>query len=397
MPSPSSETNCAVTIRRNRERRSGPSTARRVDGMLIGADGTASLTSPGVSTDARVRVRAPGRVNLIGDHTDYTGGLVLPVAIDRFVEIEGRPGGRQVVLSSDQFETAVAVPLDAAAATVGRFEPPWGRFVAAVVVELRPATGFVGTVGSTVPVGAGLSSSAAFELAVAVALGAPDGDPVALARAAQRAEHAARGVPTGIMDQLACAAGRDGHAILIDCTTLAITAVRLPPDVGLLVFHSGHARDLAASAYAERVRECAAVEAEIGPLRTATLSDVDQLADPLLRHRARHVVTENVRVRAAVEALECNDGAAVGRLMGESHASLRDDYEVSTPTIDDLVSRLAAKPGVLGARLTGAGFGGCVVALTEAGVALEGGWAVPRRRRGTAGGAACEPRRTIAR
>jgi len=344
--------------------------------VLIGADGTASLASPGVSIDARVRVRAPGRVNLIGDHTDYTAGFVLPAAIARFVEIDGQIGGREVVLSSDQFETVAAVPLDVAAAEVARLEPPWGRFVAAVVVELRPAIGFVGTVASTVPVGAGLSSSAALELALAVALGAPEEDPVALARMAQRAEHAARGVPTGIMDQLACVAGRNGHAILIDCTTLAITAVPLPPGVGLVVFHSGQARDLASSAYAERVGECAAAEAEIGPLRTATLADVDQLADPLLRHRARHVVTENARVRAAVEALGRDDGAAVGRLMGESHASLRDDYEVSTPEVDDLVSRLCATPGVLGARLTGAGFGGCVVALTVAGVELEGGWAL---------------------
>ena len=323
-----------------------------------------------------MRVRAPGRVNLIGDHTDYTGGLVLPAAIDRFVVIEGEPGGREVVLSSDQFETVVTVPLDVTAAEVSRVEPPWGRFVAGVVSELRPTSGFVGTVASTVPVGAGLSSSAALELAVAVALGAPDDDPIGLARTAQRAEHAARGVPTGLMDQLACAAGSDGHAILIDCTTLAITAVPLPPDLGLVVLHSGEARDLAASAYTERVGECAAAEAEIGPLRTATLADVDQLADPLLRHRARHVVTENAHVRAAVEALQHNDGAALGQLMGESHASLRDDYEVSTPAIDDLVRRLSTTPGVLGARLTGAGFGGCVVALTAAGVELEGGWAL---------------------
>ena len=159
-----------------------------------------------------------------------------------------------MVLSSDQFETAAAVPLDVPAEKVGRLEPPWGRFVAAVVAELRPAIGFVGTVASTVPVGAGLSSSAALEVAVAVALGASDDDPVALALVAQRAEHAARGVPTGIMDQLACVAGREGHAVLIDCTTLAVTAVPLPADVRLVVLHSGQARDLASSAYAERRR-----------------------------------------------------------------------------------------------------------------------------------------------
>ena len=237
-----------------------------------------------MSIDARERVRAPGRVNLIGDHTDYTGGLVLPAAIDRFVEIDGELGGREVVLSW----------------TSSRRSPPsrsmwqWRK---------SPGSSLLG-VGSS-PLswpscgrhrlrrhrglhragGAGLASSAALELALAVALGAPEEDR-SLARMAQRAEHAPRGVPTGIMDQLACVAGRNGHAILIDCATLAITAVPLPPDVGLVVFHSGQARDLASSAYAERVGECAAAEAEIGPLRTATLADVDQLADPLLRHRA---------------------------------------------------------------------------------------------------------------
>jgi galactokinase len=364
--------------------------------MLIGAEGTASLASRSVLSDARVRVRAPGRVNLIGDHTDYTGGLVLPVAIDRFVDVEGRRGGDQVVLTSDQFDSPAVVPLDVPAETVGRLEPPWSRFVAAVVAELRPATGFVGTVASTVPVGAGLSSSAALEVAVAVALGASGDDLVALARVAQRAEHSARGVPTGIMDQLACVAGRKGHAVLIDCTTLAVTAVPLPANLRLVVFHSGQARDLAASAYAERVRECAAIEAQIGPLRTANLTAVEQLADPLLRRRARHVVTENHRVRAAVEALQRNDGAAVGRLMGASHASLRDDYEVSTPAIDDLVTHLAATPGVLGARLTGAGFGGCVIVLTEVSVELDGGWVVQavdgaRRVEGFADGAVRSP------
>ncbi|MGI9052540.1 MAG: galactokinase [Ilumatobacteraceae bacterium] len=325
---------------------------------------------------SRVRVRAPGRVNLIGDHTDYTGGLVLPAAIDRFVDIDGAPGGDVVVLTSDEFDEPARVSVTSTAAEVASVQPPWARFVAGVVAELRPVTGFTGTVTSSVPAGAGLSSSAALELAVAVALGAPTEDPVALARLAQRAEHLARGVPTGIMDQLACAAGRDAHALLIDCATPSVTPVPLPLDVQLVVFHSGQARDLAASAYAQRVAECAAAEVELGPLRTASVDDVERLTDPLLRRRARHVVTENARVRAAAAALTRGDSATFGRLMLESHASLRDDYEVSTPAVDELVVGLAATPGVLGARLTGAGFGGCVVALTRPGTNLSGGWPV---------------------
>jgi len=144
--------------------------------------------------------------------------------------------------------------------------------------------------------------------------------------------------------------------LLIDCATLAVTPVALPPDVELVVFHSGQSRDLAALAYTRRVAECAAAEA--GSLRTASVADVDRLADPVVRRRARHVVTENARVVAAADALARGDGATVGRLMGESHASLRDDYEVSTPAVDKLVARLSATHGVLGARLTGAGFGG---------------------------------------
>lgn len=339
-----------------------------------GRIGAVIATPPDQMERAMVVARAPGRVNLMGDHTDYTGGLVLPAAIDRYVEIAGQPGGDEVVLRSDQFDGVARLRVDIDRADVGSVEPSWARLAAAVVVELQPSHGFVGTVSSNVPAGAGLSSSAALELAVAVALGADTADPVALARLGQRAEHLARGVPTGIMDQLACAAGRAGHALLIDCEALTHAPIPLPDDVEIVVFHSGQARDLAASAYAERVAECAAAEAVIGPLRTACAADVELLDDDVLRRRARHVVTENARVRATVAALEDDDAVAVGRLMGESHASLREDYEVSTPEVDELVARLAGSDGVLGARLTGAGFGGCVVALVRPGTQLDGGW-----------------------
>jgi galactokinase len=218
-------------------------------------------------------------------------------------------------------------------------------------------------VHTTLPVGAGLSSSAALEVAVALALGWA-GTPLELALACQRAEHLAVGVPSGVMDQLASASGRAGHALLVDCSSYAVTPVPLP-EVALVVAHSGQARTLAGSAYAERRAQCEAAARIIGPLRQATLSDVTHLSDPVLRRRARHVVTENARVLEVVDALGAGDLRAAGLLMAESHRSLKDDFEVSTAALDDLVGRLSATPGVYGARLTGAGFGGCVVALAD--------------------------------
>jgi galactokinase len=210
----------------------------------------------------------------------------------------------------------------------------------------------VGAVSTTLPIGAGLSSSAALEVAVALALGF-DGVEVDLALACQRAEHLASGVPCGVMDQLASAAGVAGHALLIDCGSLKTRPVPVPADVEIVVVHSGERRALAGSAYARRRAELEA-------------------GDP---RRRRHVATENERVLAFAAALDRGDLTGAGRLMVESHASLRDDFEVSTAALDALVARLCALPGVHGARLTGAGFGGCVVALADPG-ALHEGWRV---------------------
>lgn len=321
----------------------------------------------------RVEAVAPGRVNLIGDHTDTTGGLVLPLAVDLATTVRGVRGGDRVALRSGAVGGAAEV--DLVVADPAAVEPAWARYVAGVVAEVRPERGFRGTVATTLPVGAGLSSSAALEVAVALALGF-DGTPLELALLAQRAEQAASGVPCGVMDQLASAAGVDGHALLIDCHELTVTPLPVPDGVEVRVIHSGEERRLAASPYAERRAAVEAAEAAIGPLRLVRhLADLDAVADPTRRRRARHVVTENERVRLAAEALVAGDVAAVGELMVESHRSLRDDFEVSTPTLDALVDRLAVAPGVYGARLTGAGFGGCVVALAEPG-ALAEGWAV---------------------
>lgn len=319
----------------------------------------------------RVGARSPGRVNLIGDHTDYTGGLVLPMAIDRWTTIDAEidPGPRpRIRLRSD----ADPEPVDIDVAHLGEpsaVEPPWGRYVAAVAEAIDARTGLDGDVHTTIPVGAGLSSSAALEIAVALALGA-DVSPADLAETCRQAEHRATGVPTGIMDQLSIAAAVVGHATLIDCHTLDVTPVPLPADVQVVVRFVAH-RTLVGSAYADRVEECRRAEDEIGPLCTATLGDVSSLRDPLLRRRARHVVSENERVRATVTALCDGDVATAGRLLLEGHASLRDDYETSTPAMDAAVAELMARPGVHGARMTGGGFGGCIVALCEPGALAD--------------------------
>ena len=332
-----------------------------------------------------MEVFAPGRVNLIGDHTDTTGGLVLPMAIDLGTTISGTAGGERVVLRSADEPDPAVVPLDVTEPAA--MEPGWARYVAGVVAELGPSAGFDGTVTTTLPVGAGLSSSAALEVAVALALGF-EGTPLDLAHLTRRAEQQASGVPCGIMDQLASAAGVDGHALLMDCHALTVEPVPVPDDLEVRVVHSGQSRSLAGSAYAERTASLAEAERVLGPLRllavdrpevaldsAAAVDLVAPLTDPVLRRRARHVITENARVRVFADALRRLDLEVLGPLLAASHASLRDDFEVSTPILDALVERLVTTPGVLGARLTGAGFGGCVVALTEPG-ALDEGWRV---------------------
>ena len=307
-----------------------------------------------------ITAHAPGRVNLIGDHTDYSGGLVCPMAVDLGTTVVFEPGRPTVELRSASEDGAAVIPLDIVDAS--SVSPPWARYVAGVVAVLRPLVGGRGSVTTTLPVGGGLSSSAALEVSVAVAL------------ACQRAEHLACGVPTGIMDQLVSAGGQEGHVLLIDCTTLERRPVALPEDVEVLVVHSGQARTLAGSAYAERRAQVDTASEWLGrPMRDARLGDIDTIDDAVIRRRARHVVSENARVLAFADALDAADLAGAGALMGESHASLRDDFEVSTPTVDALVDHLAATPGVWGVRMTGGGFGGCVVALTEPGVGAASG------------------------
>jgi galactokinase len=318
------------------------------------------------------RFRAPGRANLIGEHTDHTDGLVLPAAIDRAVTVEADLGGDEIVLVSADAVGEVRIPAD------GRDAPAsgWGRFVAAVAAELaelgRAPIGLRGQVTSDLPQGAGLSSSAALEVAVATALCAADElelEPLELAAACRRAERRAVGVPSGIMDQAASVLGRADHAIRLDCGTLEHRVVPLPADHELLVVDSGVQRQLESSGYAERTRELAAALPVLGGRRPADvgLEELDRLRDGLPAvpaRRLRHVITENARVRATEAALLAGDLERVGELFDEGHRSLREDYEVTVPELDTLVE-LARQHGATAARMTGAGFGGAIVALVR--------------------------------
>ncbi len=325
-----------------------------------------------MTNEGTIRVHAPGRVNLIGEHTDYTGGLAFPMAIDRGTTLTGRPDARTISLTSDSAEGAVefAVPVDVDPEAI---TPDWGTRVAAIARDIGATSGFVGRLASDIPAGAGLSSSAALMCAVALALGF-DGTPLALAEAARRAEHVATGVPTGIMDQLCIASATAGHATLIDCDSNTVEHVPVPAEIDVVVRFVAH-RTLVGSAYGDRVDECTRAEVEIGPLRTATFDDVARITDPVVRRRSRHVVSENQRVRDFAVALRRADWVGAGRLMSASHASLRDDYDTSTDRMDEAVAELQATTGVFGARMTGGGFGGCLVAMCAPG-AVTDGWIV---------------------
>jgi galactokinase len=308
-------------------------------------------------------------VNLIGEHTDYNEGFVLPVGIDRTVAVAAAPaGGKRVRVYSADFDARDEWPVDAPRRTAWREWRDYERGVAWALLdagyELRGADLVI---AGDVPQGAGLSSSAALEVAVAGALCAVAGidmEPERLAVLCQKAENQFVGVQCGIMDQLAAACSRAGHALLIDCRSLEIEHVPLPDDMAIVVVDSKVQRALGETAYNERREECAAAAKALGvtSLRDAAEGDPDRLPQPLGR-RARHVVAENRRVLDAVHALRAVDLGRFGELMYESHVSLRDDFEVSTAELDLLVEFASRTEGVVGARLTGAGFGGCTVNL----------------------------------
>jgi galactokinase len=300
-------------------------------------------------------------VVIIGDHTDYNGGLSLPIAIDLATEVSFTPksGSFLVGVESDQFPGRVLeIPLVEAA---GRVAPDSALAAALLRLQPPPAGGTV-RVTSTVPVGAGLASSAAFAVAFLLALG-HDPDPLALARASQEAERAA-GSHVGLLDPLTIAGATAGHGLHIDFATLESHPVPIPADAAFVVVHSEVPRLLGDTPYATRRAECERAAHELGrPLGLCKLGDLSALRDPVLRRRARHVVTECARVQEAERLLARGNLTGLGAVMTEGHHSLAGDYKVSVPAVDALVEDLLAQPGVLGARMSGGGFGGCVLAL----------------------------------
>jgi galactokinase len=306
-------------------------------------------------------------VNLIGDHTDYNRGRALPMAIDLGVTVTFTPSDNdRIDVTSEAYpDQPASFPVVTDPDRIGPLEPAWARLCAAVSSLARPATGGAVRVASTVPRGSGLSSSAALAVALAEVFGV-EGDALVVARLCRAAEHRV-GVPVGIMDPLVCAGGRAGHALWIDTATEATHLVPVPADAEITVVDSGQRRDLRSSPYALRVAECEAAAAVIGPLGLAGPTDLPALRDPLLRRRARHVVSECARVDEFADALSRGDLGAAGACMDASHVSLADDFEATTPEVDALVTDVRARPGVVGVRMTGAGWGGCVVALAEPG------------------------------
>lgn len=331
--------------------------------------------------------RAPGRVNLIGEHTDYNDGFVLPVAIDRQVALAVRERKDQLVrVYSDQFKQESTLDLTR---IIPDDDAPWSNYLRGVALVLESRgfrlCGLDGVLSGDVPTGAGLSSSAAVEVASAVTWRSLAGiqlSNVELALACQQAEREFVGVDCGIMDQFISTLGRAGHALLIDCRSLAYEQVAIPASVAVVVCDTRKRRGLVDSQYNERRREC---EVGVGllrkrlpkvrALRDVSMRQLEAFATdlpPVTLRRCRHVVSENERVLSMVKALRSGDLSEVGRQMARSHQSLRDDYEVSCAELDAMVEAAQSTSGTIGARMTGAGFGGCAVALVER--AALGAW-----------------------
>ncbi|MFC2030772.1 galactokinase [Chloroflexota bacterium] len=323
-------------------------------------------------------VRAPGRVNLIGEHTDYNDGFVLPMTIDRAIWMALRPRqDRTVDVYSLDFDEAQRFSLDGLHHDLAG----WAEYLEGVAWALQEAgyhlRGWEGVVSGDIPVGAGLSSSAALEMAAARAFATVSDlpwDAAAMAKIGQRAENQWVGVNCGIMDQMISAGGKADHALLIDCRSLETEAVPLPPDTSVVILDTGTRRGLVDSAYHERRAQCEAAARFFNAtaLRDVSIEQFESRAGGLpetVRGRARHVITENDRTLEAAEALRFGDAVGLGQLMNASHASLRDDFQVSSDELNEIVACAWKETGCLGARMTGAGFGGCAVALVLAGAA----------------------------
>ncbi len=333
------------------------------------------LSTPGAQSSGIVRTRAPGRINLIGEHVDYQGGVVMPAAVNRYIKAVAQANGRsELRLSSSQSHEDLVIPLEHRMPFSG--DNSWANYAFGVVAKYRdagyPVAGFDVRFESNLPLGAGLSSSAALETATALVIEALLGlnlPQTERALLCQSAEHEWAGVPCGIMDQLAVNAGVAGHALKIDCSTLEIDSAPLPANLSAVVVDSKVKHALADGEYAKRRADCEDATAffDVEFLRDVTIGELDsaqfQLGERVYR-RARHVITEMARVRDFAAALEASDTAAAGLLMAASHSSLRNDYEVSCQELDTLVD-IAGELGAIGARMMGGGFGGSTVNLVE--------------------------------
>ena len=324
-------------------------------------------------------VAAPGRVNLIGEHTDYNDGFVLPMAIRRYILMAADTNTRrQVTLHS---ETTGETATFGIRPKVERGEPGWSNYVRGVIAGFQKlgkgATGFDAVIESSLPFGGGLASSAALEVATATLLEAMAGpvlEPLEKALLCQQAEHDFAGVPCGIMDQFTSILAQEDHALLLDCRSRTATSVAMTdPAVTVLIINTHVRHKLAESEYAKRRSQCeaAARVLKVAALRDATpeaLNNARRQMEPAVFRRARHVISENARTVQAAQAIQASDWAKVGELMYASHASLHEDYEVSCPELDTVVEiaqSIGEAGGVIGCRMTGGGFGGCAVSLVK--------------------------------
>ena len=317
--------------------------------------------------------RAPGRVNLIGEHTDYNDGFALPMALPFDTAVawsdHGDPSSGTVTVTSEGFGDLDIDPSGDPHTVVA-----WAKHIAGVVALLRqrgiPSGGWRAAITTDIPVGASLSSSAALEVALITGLLARAGvswSPIEIARLGQRVENEIVGLGSGIMDQFISAGAVAGHASLMDCRATTLQPIPLPSGVVIAILDTQTRRVLAEAAYGERRASCERAVADLGvaALRDVTVDQLSRVVDPVDRRRARHVVTDNARTLQAVDALRRDDVVEFGRLMTESHVSLRDDFEVSAPALDSIVEIALDAPGCLGARMTGGGFAGCAVALVS--------------------------------
>ena len=329
-----------------------------------------------------VRIKVPGRVNLIGEHTDYNDGLVLPVAVNRYVHVTGRPRpDRWISVYSTAFgeQHRFSTENEMIHAPAG-----WKRFAEGVIRSiLKGADGQAGMdlfVENDLPVGGGLSSSAAFAAGlgtVAARLNSIELQPLEFARTLQKAEHEYAGVECGIMDQLSILLSRMNSALLIDCRSLQVDYIPIPSDWSLVLLDTGVRHELASSEYSERRLQCRKIielyiraGREFTSLRDVSPHDLDQLekittGTSVFLRRCRHVVTENLRVAEAVKALQTSDGKRLDQLFKESHRSLRNDFEVTCPELDSMVEAAWHSPGCIAARMTGGGFGGFTVNIVQ--------------------------------